>query len=638
MRMPYARAGFNLEIDLSQAEIVRRETDPRLNDDYLGGRGACTRLFWDRVPPETDPFSPDNPLIFGVGLLTGTLAPGANRTAIITKSPQTELLTFSNLGGFWGAELKHAGYDILITSGSSPSPVYLWINDNQVEIRDARHLWGMDVRETHGAIRRELDQDKLQTICIGPAGENKVYAATVQHGFGSGASRTGVGAVMGAKNLKAIAVYGTRDLTIARPAEFHKVCAQILKKTDRAKRYWDDWAHEVGTWLLDGAYGYFDQARPMEAAGEWLEQFVEDFQTRKSTCYNCAIGCKSVIALPDGAYSTLKCQSWFNFLLACKLRDLVFSVKCYDLCESYGLDVISVANLIAFAIDLYERGILTQADTDGLRLRWGDGELAFTLIERIARREGIGDVLANGVYEAARQIGRGAEEHVQHIKKLEPIPYHITTPSGALRTATADKPDMTRTEGFVAAEGLEFPRDWKKEYVTSGFFSYPRDLERLFTEDYHGLEHDYEKVVPFTSYEADKNSLADSTGVCIFWTGFWRYNPITVGDHVRLISTALGSDMDESKAMMIAKRVGAVTRAYNVIAGISREDDVIPEGCFREPPGPSKVALDREKFDGMISKYYGLRGWNRDGVPTFQELNRLGLQDVGQELKRRGLL
>jgi aldehyde:ferredoxin oxidoreductase len=636
--MAYARAGFDLEIDLSRAGIERTESDPRLNDAYLGGRGTCTRLFWDRTSPEIGAFSADNPLIFGAGLLTGTLAPGANRTAIVTKSPQTKLLTFSNLGGYWGPELKHAGYDTLIISGRYPTPVYLWINDGQVELRDARHLWGKDVRTTQEAIRQELGQDKVQILCIGPAGENKVYAATIQHGFGSGASRTGVGAVMGDKNLKAIAVYGTRDIYVARPAEFHQICEGVLRKTDRAKQYWDDWAHEVGTWLLDGAYGYFDQATPLEQPGQWLEDFTRDFQTRKSTCYNCGIGCKSVIALPDGGYATLKCQSWFNFLLACKLRDLAFSIKCYDLCEAYGLDVISTANLIAFAIDLYGQGILTQADTGGLDLAWGDDAVAMTLIEKIARREGIGAVLAEGVYEAARQIGRGAEAQAQHIKKLEPIPYHITTPSGALRTATADKPDMTRTEGFVAAEGLEFSREWKEEYVAAGFFSYPENLVELFTGEHPGLEHDYEKVVPFTSYEADKNNLADSTGVCIFWTGFWRYNPLSVGDHVRLVSYALGRDMDEAEAIAIAQRIGALTRAYNVMAGIRRMDDVVPEACFEEPPGPSGVSLDRAAFNRMISEYYALRGWNDEGVPSGETLGGLGLQDVRQALEARGLL
>jgi aldehyde:ferredoxin oxidoreductase len=197
---------------------------------------------------------------------------------------------------------------------------------------------------------------------------------------------------------------------------------------------------------------------------------------------------------------------------------------------------------------------------------------------------------------------------------------------------------MTRTEGFVAAEGLEFPREWKKEYVVAGYFSYPEDFEGVFTGEYPGLEHDYEKIVPFTSYEADKNNLADSTGVCIFWTGFWRYNPLSVGDHVRLISHALGKEMDEAEGIVIAQRIGALTRAYNVLAGIRREDDTVPEVCFEEPPGPSGVSLDRAAFDRMISEYYALRGWSDEGVPSREALDRLGLQDVGRTLAGRGLL
>jgi len=636
--MPYARAGFDLEIDLSSAKIERRESDFELNETYLGGRGTSTRLFWDRVSPETVPFSPHNLLIFGVGLLTGTLAPGANRTALITKSPQTKLLTFSNLGGFWGAELKHAGYDTIIISGTSPAPVYVWINDNKVEIRDASHIWGKDVRETERIIRKELNNNRVQIVCIGPAGENKAYSATIQHDFGCGASRAGVGAVMGHKNLKAIAVYGTRDLDIARPSEFSGVCERILQKTDKARAYWDDWAHEAGAWLLDGAYGYFGDSTPFENAGKWLEAFAKNSKTRKLACYNCAIGCKAVISLPDGSYSCVKCQSWFNFLLACKIRNLAFSVKCYDLCECYGLDVVSTANLVAFAIDLYEKGILTKADTDGLHLEWGNPDLAFSLIGKIARREGIGDVLANGVYEAARAIGRGAEEHAQHIKKLEPLSYHISTPSSALRSSISDKPDMTRTESFVAAEGLEFSREWKEEYVRSGFLSYPQELERVFLDDYVGLERDYEKVVLFTSYEADKNNLADCTGICVFWTGFWRYNPISVADHTRLISYAVGIDMDVTEGMTIARRIGTLTRAYNVITGIRRKDDTIPKRYFRDSPEPSQAPLDQNKFNRMISGYYRLRGWNDEGIPSQEELDRLGLDDVWRDLERRGIL
>ncbi len=636
--MPFARAGSELEVDLSRANIEKRKSDVEQARVFLGGRGPGTKMFWDRVPPETDPFSPHNLLIFVAGLLTGTLAPGANRTTLLTRSPQTKLLTYSTLGGFWGTELKHAGYDSLIISGRSPTPVYVWINDDRVEIRDANHLWGHSVKETQRTIREELGQAGAQIVCIGPAGENRVFSASIQHGVGCGASRAGVGAVMGDKNLKAVAVYGTRDIDIAQPAEFSTACERILAKSHKAIQYWDDWADQAGEWMLGGAYGYLDRRMPIDNAGEWLAEFTRNFKTRKSTCYNCAIGCKSVISLPDGRYSFIKCSSWFNFLLSCKIRDLMFSVRCYELCELYGLDVISTASLIAFAIDLYEKGILTDADTDGLRLQWGNQDLAFTLIKAIATREGIGDVLANGVFEAARLIGRGAEEHALHIKKLEPVPYPMDVPFDALRAAVVDKPDVTRAEGFVAAEGLGFPREWKEEYIKSGFFSYPQELQEIFLDDYVGTSQDYEKVIPFISHEIDKNALGDCTGICIFWTGFWRHNPILIDDHVRLINHASGMDVDETKVIDIARRVATLMRSYNVCTGIRRKDDTIPKRYFQASPGSSRVPLDRGKFEQMKSAYYKLRGWNSEGVPGRQELDRLGLQSVRRDLEERGIL
>jgi aldehyde:ferredoxin oxidoreductase len=637
--MPYGLAGKNLEIDLSTGNVEIIEIDLKFHETYLGGRGMSTKMFWDRVPPETHPFSEKNLLIFGVGSLTCTTAPSANRTAVITRSPQTGLLNYCTLGGFWGTELKQAGYDNLIISGKSPEPVNIWINNDHIEIRNAKHLWGKDVRTTKSMLRVELNQDKVQIACIGPAGENRVNAASIEHGFGSGASRGGVGAVMGDKNLKAIAVYGHKDIHIAKPNEFNELCKAILAKTAKAKKYWEEWPQEVGAWLLgDGVSGYFDKMMPFENITKFLEDFAAKSKLRTATCANCAVGCKTVAALSDGRHTFIKCQSYFPFMLACKIRDLEFSLKCYDLCDAYGLDVISTASCLAFAIELYQKGILTKADTDGTHLEWENAGLAFTLIEKIALREGIGAILADGVFEAARQIGRGAENLVHHLKKLEPIPYHNYKPVSALRSSISDKPDMTRTEGFVAAEGLEFSRAFKEEYIRSGFFAYPKEMQEKFLEESVDLSKDYEKIVPFTSYDNDKNSLSDCSGLCIFWTGFWRYNPINMDDHINLIQYALGMDLDEAGAMTIAKRTSTLTRAYNVMTGIRRDDDTVSEKYFRDAPKPPQIPLDRDKFDQMISRYYRLRGWTSDGIPAADELDRLDLGFVKKELLQRGIL
>jgi aldehyde:ferredoxin oxidoreductase len=444
---------------------------------------------------------------------------------------------------------------------------------------------------------------------------------------------------MGDKNLKAIVVHGTKDITIAKPSEFREVGNYVLGKTDRIKKYWEDWTHETGKWLLeDGVYGCLDTHLPFENPVEWLEGYVEKLKAGVTACYNCEIGCKSVISLPDGSYSYIKCGSWFAFMLACKIRDLTFSLKCYHLCEIYGLDVVSTAHLLAFAITLYEKGILTKEDTGGMHLEWGNEDVAFSLIRKMVRREDIGDLLANGVYEAARRIGRGAEEHARHLKKLEPIPYQMYKPYSALRSSITDKPDATRSETFIVQEGLAESREWKEDCVRSDFFSFPKELEEIFFDDYVGLERDYEKIVPFLSYDMDKFSLADCSGVCIFWTGFWRYNPVSPADHLKLISHAAGIDVDEDKAMMIAKRTLALMRAYNVLTGIRRKDDAVPEKYFREPPRPPFFLLERDKFDKMISEYYKLRGWNDDGIPSGEELDRLDLQFVRKDLEKRGIL
>jgi aldehyde:ferredoxin oxidoreductase len=637
--MPFGFAGQGLEIDLSSGRVIKHDSNPDHFAKYLAGRGIATKFFVDRVSPDTDPFSSDNPLVFSAGLLTGTLAPGANRTALVTRSPQTGLLTYSAIGGFWGPEFKHAGYDTLFISGISEKPVYLFIQDDRAELRDASHLWGKNVRETEHILRQEIKPHNIQILGIGPAGENKVYASTIEHTMGAGAHRAGVGAVMGHKKLKAIAVNGTKDIQVANPAELKKTCDYIISKTGPIREYWNNWPTKNGAWLFNEAvHGNYEKEVTYEDAEEILAEFINAYKKRSASCFNCGVGCKSVISLPEGQYASIKCMSFFNFMFAIKICDIHFGVRCFKLCENYGLDVVSTAYLTGFAIDLFQKGIITQADTGGLELKWRDRQAAFKLIEKIAKREDIGDILAYGVVEASKKIGKGAEEHAYQIKGLEPIPYSID-PYSALLSSVGDKPDQTRSEGFIPSEGLEYySTEWRRKYVKKGYFSYPEALKPDFEKEYNGKNNDYEKIVPFASYDMDKNSLADCTGVCIFWTGFWQYNPIMVADHLKLIEYAAGIPMDEEKAMDAAKRTGIMIRAYNAMAGISRKDDTIHRRFFEKPSDTEEPIIDREKFDKMISRYYKLRGWNNDGIPSAKELDRLGMQDIRLRLEQKGLL
>jgi aldehyde:ferredoxin oxidoreductase len=638
--MFYGRAGTDLEIDLSRGNIERVVHDSKLYEDYLGGRGTCTKIFWDRVPPEVTPFSPDNLLIFGSGLLTGTLAPGANRTVLVTKSPQTDLLTYSNMGGFWAPEFKNAGYDNLIISGQSPTPVYIWINDDHVEIRDASHLWGKDIKKTQEIIRRELNNNKVQTLCIGEAGEKKVYSASIEHSTGASLSRSGVGALMGDKKLKAITVRGTKDVNIAKPQEFHELCEKIQKKSERLRAFVDDWSYERAVGLLGKAvYGNHEGFQPMENIGEVHEAFLEKYRHRQIACYNCALRCKHAILTPDGEYSYIKCVSWFSFMACCKLQDFSFAMKCYDLCEKYGFDSLSCAYLIAFAIDLYEKGILTKQDTEGIHLEYGNADLALTLIGKIARREGIGDVLADGVWDAARHIGRGAEKYAYHVKKLEIPIYPMNHPYINFVQCISDRADMLKLISAVPQHYTQKSKEEKKEYIDSEYWPYPEEFKEYIWDDFDPTGGDYERITKMVSYDDDSNCMADITGICIFWTGFWPFNPYLFGDQVKMISYATGQDIDEDAGMKTAKRIGVLTRAYNVRLGISRKDDKPPEKFFQEPSAPPVLpALDRTNFSNAIDAYYELKGYNREGIPTKETLEELNLDDVHRDLVQRGIL
>jgi len=637
--MLYGWAGNNLRIDLSQGNIEKEEGDFKLNEAYLGGRGTCTKLFWDQVAPEVSPLSSGNPMIFGTGVLCGTSAPGANRTILVTRSPQTNLLTYSLMGGFWAPELKHAGYDNLSIFGKSPLPVYIFIKDDIVEIRDASHLWGKDILETQKIIRDELKNDKLQTLAIGPAGENKVYCSSIEHSTGASLSRAGVGAVMGDKKLKAIAVYGTKDINIAKPAEFNELCGKIHKKSDRLRTFVDNWSYERAGLLEKVVYGNSDEFSPMENVGAFHEEFLKKHRTRQISCYNCALRCKHAILL-DGHYSYVKCVSWYSFIAASKIRDLDFAIRCYQLCEKYGFDSLSLAYLIAYAIDIYEKGILTKKDTGGMHLEYGNPDVFLTMIEQIAHRKGIGDVLANGIYKAARQIGNGAEEFAIHTKKLEITIYPLQNPYINIVQCLSDRADMLKLLTAVPQHYTQKTKEEKEDYINSEYWLYPEEYKDLIWENPDPKGGDYARLTTFTSYDDMLIAIADITGLCRFWTGFWPFNPYIVEDIIKLVSYSTGLNIDEDELLKVAKRTVLLTRAYNVRLGIRRKDDSPPEKYFYETTKPpiQLGPIDRDIFNKTVDSYYKLKGYNKDGIPTKQALDEVGLDYVREDLVQRRIL
>ena len=478
--MRYGETGFDLEVDLSRGSVDRVETDPKLTKLHLGGLGTNARILWDRVPPDTDPFSEDNLLIFGSGLLGGTAAPGSNRTIVSTYSPQTKLMAYSMMGGFFAPELKHAGYDKVIIRGQSPELVYLWIHNDKVEIRDASHLHGKGAIETAECIRAELKEPDAQVAAIGLAGENRVFFASIEHGRSS-ASRLGVGAVMGDKGLKAIAVRGTKDINIARPAEFMKLCDGVLKyikaREDKPVPGVMPIVAGLGSpqemqltdekWHAENFMWGNSRTRRKDFWTEEIEEkwteTQENVRKRLISCYNCPMKCGAIISVPGISTYMMKCFSKLTYTMAA-FSDLDFGFKIAQRATEYGVDGFSAPQVMAFAIELYEAGILTDADMPGMPT---DNEGRFYwLLDRIVRREGIGDVLADGTYWAARRIGKGAEAYDHNtIKKHEQAAHQARNAESHLLPDVRDRregqhhsdrgavpavavPDQRRARGF----------------------------------------------------------------------------------------------------------------------------------------------------------------------------------------------
>jgi aldehyde:ferredoxin oxidoreductase len=652
--MRYAETGVNLEIDLSRGSIERVETDPRLTELHLGGLGTNSRILWDRVPPEVEPFSPDNLLIFSTGLLCGTPAPGANRTIVSTFSPQTLLMAYSMMGGFWAPELKYAGYDKVIVQGRSPNLVYLWVNGDKVEIRDASHLRGKGALETIELIREELKEPKAQGIAIGLAGENRIYFASIETTRGS-ASRLGVGAVMGDKNLKAIVVRGTKDVFIARPVEFMELCNEVLKYIQYRMNnplkgippLFARVGFPGGLDIVDEAAGAatnfaWGNARHMgtdfwnKEVGEKWREINERVRKRLVSCHNCPAKCAAFISYPKYPNYILKCFTKLTFAVAA-MSDLDFSFRINAYTHEYGVDTYTAPQVIAFAIELYEAGILTDQDMPGFPSK--TEERFFWLLDKIVRREGIGDVLANGVYRAARQIGRGAEAYDHNtVKKHEqlPIKLEMLNPISFLMLATGEKINITQIEGQIPRAPLnqeekeEFVKDWVQvpNKYAEKFKQFILDWEPC-GEHAFPYYPSVETTCELVDWLETMHYIDDATGICAGLSSFSLKPPYHIHNLPRIVSSATGTDINEDKLWEIARRNRNLLRAINVRRGLRRIDERPPEDHWKRRFPDLETKL--------LDEYYKFKGWNKEGIPTKKTLHQLGLDHVKEDFERRAI-
>jgi len=634
--MRYGETGFDLEINLSRGSIEKVATEPDLAEFYLGGQGAAAKLLWERVPPETDAFSPDNLLIFSAGLLHGTPVPSANRTSVNTISPQTNLMSHSLFGGFFGPELKYAGYDKIVIRGKAPDLVYLYINNDEVEIRDATHLRGKGCTETGDLIKKELNDQKVQVAAIGLAGENRVFLASIDHNHASAAR--GVGVIMGDKRLKAIAVRGTKDLNIAKPGELFEISQQINRKMAESSGCGDWMAVDEDDSFHHNHFAWGNARKRIK--NYWSKELQERWTNwkyghmdRQTGCYNCPKKCRNVINWPGRRRFGYKCFGKDTYHMAAFL-ELDFTYDILGVAQEYGVDSYSTPQVMAFALELLEAGILTDKDFPGMPAD-SRGRF-FYLLEKIVRREGIGDVLADGVSRAAIRIGNGAEAYDHNTtKKFEQLPIKLgkLNPAYFLMIATGEKMSITQIEGSFPQDPLP-TREQREEFVGKWAAVPDEKFKKYFLEWEKRNDISDQATCDIVEWNEAMHYIDDAIGLCGFVSSFRGQFGGDIAYHMnnipQIISLATGMTMDKEKLWKTSQRIRTLVRAVNARRGLRRKDERPPEDHW---------AVRDEKYEqALLSKYYEFKGWNSEGIPTRQTLERLDLGYVADDLEQRGIL
>jgi len=623
-------AGKILRVDLTDRSCSVEPLDPEMARHYLGGRGFNMRRLFDEVPPHIDALGPDNKVIFGVGPLNGTLYPGS-RFNVSAKSPQTGILGDANAGGFFGAELKFAGYDQLIIEGVASSPCYLLICDDKVEIREAGDLWGLDVSETTIALRRALADNSAQVACIGPAGEARVRYSGVFTNLARAAARTGMGAVMGSKRLKAVVVKGSGSVRVADPRRFKEIVTHCWEQIKQHPNYEAKTRMGANTLVRGlnmlgalctnhfqaGTAPYWEQVSGQRLDAEYI--------VRHKACFACNMPCGQVMVIPDGPYQGLMMEMpGFEALAGFTTRvgnpDLSLALKCLDQCNRYGADAVALSEIIAFCMELWQRGLLSARDTDGLDFSWGCPSTLLSILPRIVKGEGFAGLLTGGVREAARKIGRGSEELAMHTKGLELIPCDPRGIKGyGLGYAVASRGgDHLRSEPY-----FELTNDREEGLRRFGY------AEAALRKEWKGKGR-------MVKYSEDWCAVCDSLNVCKNYTVCMEVLPFDLA--AELLTATSGMPFSAADVESAGERIVNLERCYDVEAGITRADDSLPRRFLTErlPEGDSKgevVELDR-----MLDDYYYERGWDKEtGIPSARTIKRLGLDFTLPRLRANGV-
>jgi aldehyde:ferredoxin oxidoreductase len=617
-------SGRILRVDLSKKESTTEAIAPYTS--FIGGRGINTKIVFDEVDPKISPFDPANRLVFGPGVLTGTSVPTASRMTVTTLCPNG-IIGSSGMGEFIGAEIRHAGYDHIIVQGKSDSPVYLYIHDDGVEFRDAAQVWGKETVETQQLLKREIGDPDVKVACIGPAGENLVSFACIRTGIQSASGRGGTGAIMGSKNLKAIAVRGKRGVEIARLEEFLKVSYETRKmllehpalqkpaeKMSQLAMNLNDSPNKrglstFGNWE-DVDWDEIDAKNFVHGGAEYYDKHY----VARVGCSGCPIfRCYRICDDPETGIGTAKCYSQPMFTFRVWNREWKVMESAGHLCNNYGMDTNSTAKVIAFLMELYHRGIITEKDTDGIPMRRGDKEAIISTIHKIGRQEGFGKLFRDGVLEAARTIGKGAEECAMQVKGQEMGLHDFRgRKATALAQATATK-----------MGGGEYP------HIDSVWTVGTSREDPTYPSS-------YDNRALMVWEQANVYKVVDMLGIC---KNYFAWSPDrSLGLLARLFSLATGVDTSEDDLLFAAQRMTVLERAFDVMRGIRRKDDTLPKRMFETPVpgGPLKgERLEKAKFDKMVDEYYELAGWDEDGVPKEETFQKYGLSSEWQFFNKK---
>jgi aldehyde:ferredoxin oxidoreductase len=636
--------GNILKVDLSYRSIDCEPLADELMFNFIGGRGINSRLLYENTGPQTDPLGPENILILGTGPASGTPMPTSNRFSVTAKSPLTGILGDANSGGFFGPELKYAGYDHVTIKGASAHPVYLWIDDHHVEIRDAAHLWGKNALETERTIKGEIGDERSRVLSIGQAGENLVKIAGVINDEEHAAARCGLGAVMGSKKLKAIAVRGSQTVRIADPEKLFELMNHMFSDYRKSSAF--DWYTRYG-----GTVAIIDMCRAgsapvknyLKSGGTDLdkrlpishEKIFEKYKLKNVACHACPLACDKWTYIeglgrakhPDGG--SFHGAIW-------EIYDYPFLVEFNRLCDEYGIDIYSAQMVTAAAMEWYEKGIITKGDTDGLEIRFGDKEVVRKLVHKIAHREGFGNILAEGSVRAGKLVGADPDTTSTggYGKNMD----HGPIDCSAIADLTLSLSVSTRGAGHLRAVtpmswGVSdtLPPKWQKVYREAG-------AEDVMDKPWIG----HPVKAEIATYFEDICTSSDILEMCKNTTEFFyfygyegRESKDDLTWHAEFLRAVTGMDIDRSRLEMVTKRVLNIEKAYNVREGKLREHDMPTSRIFRKREGGplDGKGLDKQEIERLFDHYYKIHGWDPStSIPRRDTLEKLGLKYVADEL------